>query len=130
MIAIGGAADLSGGIALAALAQFDPLQTSGRRTACVMGPIQPGRVAHARTRPERRRGRQPERGQGGVPGGVGAALLIDDHFADFGAWSGRKGNGGIPPSKGNSTVPTIEMHCSLGTATMRPSVLRQLPDPS
>jgi len=37
--------------------------------------LPPGRVARARTRPERRRGRQPERGQGGVPGGVGAALL-------------------------------------------------------
>jgi hypothetical protein len=35
-----------------------------------------------------------------------------------------------PPSTGNSTVPAIETHCSLGTATMRPSVFRQLPDPS
>jgi hypothetical protein len=26
-----------------------------------------------------------KRGQGGVPGGAGAALLIDNHFADFGA---------------------------------------------
>jgi hypothetical protein len=53
----------------------------------------------------------------------GARLLIDV-FADFGAC------GRIPPSNGNSTVPAIETHCSLGTATMRPSVFRQLPDPS
>ena len=40
------------------------------------------------------------------------------------------GSGGIPPSKGNSTVPACARHSSLGTATMRPSVFRQLPDPS
>jgi hypothetical protein len=38
--------------------------------------------------------------------------------------------GSIPFSNGNSTVPAIATHCSLGTATMRPSVFRQLPNPS
>ena len=33
-----------------------PVRTSGRRSACVMGPIQPALTARARTRPERRRG--------------------------------------------------------------------------
>jgi hypothetical protein len=33
-------------------------------------------------------------------------------------------------SNGNSIVPAIATHCSVGTATMRPSVFRQLPDPS
>jgi hypothetical protein len=56
---------------------------------------------------------------------AGEAPLIADHFADFGACRGR-----IPSSNGNSIVPAIETHCSLGTAIMRPSVFRQLPDPS
>jgi hypothetical protein len=40
------------------------------------------------------------------------------------------GRGGIPSSTGNSTVPACARHSSLGTATMRPFVFRQLPDPS
>jgi hypothetical protein len=40
------------------------------------------------------------------------------------------GPGGIPSSTGNSTVPACARHSSLGTATMRPFVFRQLPDPS
>jgi class 3 adenylate cyclase len=40
------------------------------------------------------------------------------------------GRGGIPTSKGNSTVPACARHSSLGTAIVCPSVFRQLPDPS
>jgi hypothetical protein len=35
-----------------------------------------------------------------------------------------------PCSKGNSTVPAIAIHCSLGTAAQWPSAFRQLPEPS
>ena len=42
-------------------------------------------------------------------------------------WPGPLGN---PGSIGNSTVPAIATHSSVDTATTRPSVFRQLPDPS
>jgi len=48
-------------------------------------------------------------------------MTQSSHFTDFGA-SGR-----LPPSNGISTVPHIATHCSLGTATRRPSVFRQVP---
>jgi hypothetical protein len=48
------------------------------------------------------------------------------HFMDFGYLD----FGYLLGSSGNSTVPAIATHCSLGTATMRPSVFWQLPDPS
>jgi hypothetical protein len=35
-----------------------------------------------------------------------------------------------PCSNGNSTVPAIAIHCSLGTAAQWPSAFRQLPEPS
>jgi hypothetical protein len=72
--------------ACAAGAEADPVQISGRRSACVMDPpYSRGWSRALAPGPSDGVGRQPERGQGGVPGGVGGALLIDDHFADFGA---------------------------------------------
>jgi hypothetical protein len=60
-----------------------------------------------------------------TPRACGSRCVVD-HFMDFGYLD----FGYLLGSSGNSTVPAIATHCSLGTATMCPSVFWQLPDPS